>query len=180
MNAAPPDDIMDAEGLMELVREDLKIAEFAMSEEYERGARYHAQQAAEKALKALLIVEKGRYPFTHNLVELVNGLPEKYRGVFDVEGLDHLSPWEVKGRYLANMPDVSDQPMEYLVEVAKNTADTLGALVDTLRSLREAVHPQPPARSEIVPDTAPPRPTSRDLTGRGTSRPGRHATPSPR
>jgi len=161
MNPPPPDDIMDAERLMDLVRRDLRGAEWFVGDGDEGNARYHAQQAAEKALKALLIVEKGCYPFTHNLVELVNALPEKDGDLFDVAGLDLLSPWEVKGRYLANMPDVADMPTDYFVEVAKSTVDTVENLISSSRLQREAATPKPSPGPQIVPDTAPPRPAPR-------------------
>lgn len=52
---------------------DLQLAERALSTPppLPGGAAYHAQQAAEKALKAFLAAHNQPFPFTHNLVVLL-------------------------------------------------------------------------------------------------------------
>lgn len=61
---------------------------------------FHAQQAVEKALKAVLSAAERTYPWTHDLrylVDLLRGaglpLPE------DCSGIERLSPWAVEFRY---------------------------------------------------------------------------------
>lgn len=57
-----------------------------------------AQQAGEKALKALLIAEQTRPPATHNLIHL-RSLLRCPIDVVDDAALGLLSDWSVKSRY---------------------------------------------------------------------------------
>jgi len=61
---------------------------------------FHAQQAAEKLLKAILLKSGSSYPETHRLAELLRlirkkgvSLPEKF------DGLKNLTPFAVEFRY---------------------------------------------------------------------------------
>ena len=52
-------------------RDDLKAAEELKSSEIPaRVGCFHAQQAAEKAMKAVFVLEQVDYPYTHDLVKL--------------------------------------------------------------------------------------------------------------
>jgi HEPN domain-containing protein len=59
---------------------------------------FHAQQAAEKAIKALLVRGQREFPFVHDLDELVALLPEESR-VRELSELDRLTRWATHGRY---------------------------------------------------------------------------------
>jgi HEPN domain-containing protein len=50
--------------------ENLRVAEVTLKEDLYAYSCFHAQQAAELALKALIILRKGYQPFTHLLTEL--------------------------------------------------------------------------------------------------------------
>jgi len=50
--------------------ENLKVAETSYRNSFYAASCFHAQQAAELALKALIISRKGYQPFTHSQVEL--------------------------------------------------------------------------------------------------------------
>ncbi len=61
---------------------------------------FHAQQAAEKMLKAVLAAQQIRFPFTHRLTELIDAIkntgllfPQKF------EALRYLTPFAVEFRY---------------------------------------------------------------------------------
>jgi HEPN domain-containing protein len=61
---------------------------------------FHAQQAAEKTLKAILAERETRYPFTHYLIDLLDLL--KVGGLAvpqELEALDMLSVFAVDYRY---------------------------------------------------------------------------------
>jgi HEPN domain-containing protein len=61
---------------------------------------YHAQQAAEKAIKAVFVAHKNLFPFTHNIGWLVDLLRKK--GVEVPEGIaraSHLSDYAAETRY---------------------------------------------------------------------------------
>ena len=51
--------------------EDLEVAEFALEKGIYNQACFHAQQAGEKCLKALLLYTEGKFPKTHSLTELL-------------------------------------------------------------------------------------------------------------
>lgn len=64
----PPD---RPEAWLAHARSDLRIAEACIEGVFLEDLCYHAQQAAEKALKAVLLAKNGSFPYTHNLAELV-------------------------------------------------------------------------------------------------------------
>ena len=59
------------------------MARLALSQGIYRQTCFHAQQTAEKALKALLLVRRGTYPRTHSLEDLL---------AFDTSG--ELDEWQ--------------------------------------------------------------------------------------
>ena len=89
-----------AVGLAEKARKDL----LAMTATRKVGALeascFHAQQAAEKALKALLTSMNQEFPYTHNsqtLVELVSAIDPRFRRFLDAG--ETLTPYAVEVRY---------------------------------------------------------------------------------
>lgn len=95
--------------------DDLRIARAILDEPdpVAHGAAFHAQQAAEKALKTLLIDEGRKPPRTHNLNQLLNLLRDEEVGV-DIEADRHrraaasLTDHAVRSRY-PGPPDVSEE-----------------------------------------------------------------------
>lgn len=73
---------------------------------------FHAQQAAEKFLKAVLLTVECEYPRTHRLAELIDlarssgvDFPERF------EEIRYLTPFAVEFRYDA-MPEESEEPLD--------------------------------------------------------------------
>jgi len=73
---------------------------------------FHAQQAAEKLLKAILAASGTTYPHTHRLVELIDlarsqgiNLPDEF------EELRYLTPFAVEFRYDV-LPDEIEAPID--------------------------------------------------------------------
>ena len=61
---------------------------------------YHAQQAAEKAVKAVLLSQTGGFPYIHDLAELLNQTQQAGIEVPDaVLDVAELTPYAVEGRY---------------------------------------------------------------------------------
>jgi HEPN domain-containing protein len=84
-----------------------------------RIACFHAQQAAEKALKALLVANNIPFRKTHDLVVLVGLLPSGLREELELLDTDVLQPWAVDGRYPGDLPDASaDEAAEALAVAA--------------------------------------------------------------
>ncbi len=73
---------------------------------------FHAQQAAEKLLKAVLVAAGANYPRTHRLAELIDSL-----GVAGVQvppefdDLRHLTPFAVEFRYDVT-PEEDETPLD--------------------------------------------------------------------
>src|SRR4051812_31288376 len=81
---------------------DLQLAERALSilPVLAAGAAYHAQQAAEKALKAFLAAHNQPFPFTHNLAVLLplcQALDTAFLGFGSVAAT--LTPFATQFRY---------------------------------------------------------------------------------
>jgi HEPN domain-containing protein len=60
---------------------------------------FHAQQAVEKYLKALLCWQGTEFYRTHDLTELHFLLPKQQRDRFDIDAIAELNPYAVEGRY---------------------------------------------------------------------------------
>ncbi|WP_369018037.1 HEPN domain-containing protein [Thermatribacter velox] len=56
---------------MKIAEEELKSAEYLFTKGLYRMVCYHAQQAVEKFLKAILVEEKSKVPWTHNILDLL-------------------------------------------------------------------------------------------------------------
>jgi HEPN domain-containing protein len=71
---------------------------------------YHAQQAAEKGLKALLVRDEIQFPFTHDLRHLQKLLPSHLKSKA-LGQLSDLVDWAVNERYPGEGPEPSqDRP----------------------------------------------------------------------
>ena len=89
--------------------EELSVAELlaANADLPPRVACFHAQQAAEKALKAALVHDAIRFPRTHDLEQLVQALPARWSVRKVNADLAWLSRWAVAARYPASGSDAS-------------------------------------------------------------------------
>ena len=60
---------------------------------------FHAQQATEKALKALVESRQTKAPYTHDLLALHELVPTALRPVADMRRLERLTELEAQSRY---------------------------------------------------------------------------------
>jgi HEPN domain-containing protein len=81
-------------------------------------ACFHAQQATEKALKALLVAFGIDFPRSHALERLLGLLPAHVAQQFDVDSVAELTPWAVAGRYPEDIPNPDDVTTQHLVDSA--------------------------------------------------------------
>jgi uncharacterized protein len=99
-----------------------------------RIACFHAQQAAEKALKAVLVHEGIPLQFTHNL-ELLRDLIPEGRRMASVEGdLRRLSSRAVVPRYPGDVPDATAEEANEEVALARMIVDAAREDVGAPRS----------------------------------------------
>ena len=80
------------------------------------GACFHAQQCAEKYMKAMLIVKGQRFPMTHDLV-ILNTLLQQAGMDMDVSEdlLELLSSYAVRARYSGETPELEDAKEAFLI-----------------------------------------------------------------
>jgi HEPN domain-containing protein len=92
----------EANRLLTAARSDLRAARLLAGDEQQSGdvIGFHAQQAVEKAIKAVLVVLSFPIPYTHDLGFLLDMLAEHSVAVPDaVADADWLTPWAVAARY---------------------------------------------------------------------------------
>ena len=91
-------------------------------------ASFHAQQAAEKIMKAALIIEQIRFPRTHELERLRSLLPAGWE-LPDRETLAGLSRFAVAGRYPESLFDAGPEPTWADAEEAVRLAESVETAV---------------------------------------------------
>jgi HEPN domain-containing protein len=80
---------------------------------------FHAQQAAEKSLKAVLLARGIAFPRTHNLQVLLDLLPEAALRPPDVDRAAGLSDYAVHARYPGEYEPVSEDEYREAVRLAQ-------------------------------------------------------------
>ncbi|MBA2693314.1 MAG: HEPN domain-containing protein [Rubrobacter sp.] len=104
--------------------DDLRGAEAFLGREdlHPRLACFHAQQAAEKAMKVIYVFEQIDYAFTHDLDRLRNSLPKGWTFKDEATDLSSLSVWAVQPRYPGDLPEATEA--EAAVEEARKIYET--------------------------------------------------------
>ena len=80
---------------------------------------FHAQQAAEKALKAVLINVGVEFPRTHSLRLLVDLLPPMLRTEPMLESAVTLTDYAVTARYPGEIESIGQQELEQAIRLAQ-------------------------------------------------------------
>ncbi|NOY61372.1 MAG: HEPN domain-containing protein [Calditrichaeota bacterium] len=102
-------------------KEDLIAAEAILKSStlFPRHGCWLAQQAAEKAIKAMLIFLQIRFPKSHDLDALSNLLPDDLHLKNEFPELSTLSEWAVEARYPGEWPDATEKEAQDAVEQAR-------------------------------------------------------------
>jgi HEPN domain-containing protein len=79
---------------------------------------FHAQQAAEKSIKALLVHLFIDFPYTHNIAILVALLPPDLQSVNLLKEAERLTPYAVLTRYPGEQEPVDEERYRRLVGIA--------------------------------------------------------------
>lgn len=95
-----------------------------------RVACFHAHLAAEKALKALIVLRGVLLPKAHDLIRLVQLLPQEDRVRFDLNDLAELNPWTIEGRYPADLGDIGADGVRDLLERVRRVVEVTRPLVE--------------------------------------------------
>jgi HEPN domain-containing protein len=122
-------------GWLKKAASDMRAMEASIGAEAFDAACFHAQQAAEKALKAYLIGTETEFPYTHNLTKLV-ALCASFDASFSrlLGTVEPLTPFAVEMRY-----DAEFWPSEADARDAGRRAAEVVALVE--RTLESEDHP---------------------------------------
>jgi HEPN domain-containing protein len=105
--------------------DDLRTAEILLEQsDIARTSCFHAQQAAEKAIKAIFVFLQIDFPFTQNLNQLRDLLPEGWSVKEDFPDLARLSVWAVEPRYPGDLIEATREDAEEAVEQAGSIYET--------------------------------------------------------
>jgi HEPN domain-containing protein len=83
------------------------------------GLCFHAQQAAEKALKAVLVAQNTPLPRTHSIGRLVELLPDGVSVPSEVQHATNLTDYAVTTRYLGVSEPVEEEEHREAVRLAE-------------------------------------------------------------
>ena len=89
---------------------------------------FHAQQAAEKALKALLLFHKIDFPLTHDIEELLEIIEGSGIAIpADIEEAGMLTPYAVETRYPGYWGVISKADLFEAIDLSKRVMDWVKA-----------------------------------------------------
>lgn len=111
-----------------LADDDLLVAEqillFATRRPF-RLAAYHAQQCAEKYLKAFLVARRVDFPFTHNVSTLLELAASQESSLLILEDVECLTAYATSARYPADEDPVSESEARETIELARKARDVV-------------------------------------------------------
>ncbi len=110
----------DLKELIASAKEDLKLAREVKRLGYYRHACFLSQQAVEKFLKAYLLLKTNKYPFIHDITELINlckSVDETFEFLFEIKA-DKLDKYYTGSRY-PPLLEVSEEEAKEAVEIAE-------------------------------------------------------------
>jgi HEPN domain-containing protein len=128
---------------LDKARKDLAAAEVLFKEEFEdyESVGFHAQQAAEKFIKAFLVRHQIEFPKSHDVAllrQLVARVDSQLSAKLALA--DALTPYGVEFRYPGDFPSVSRDAGENAIRLAKQTR---ALITESLRSYIDAGRPGP-------------------------------------
>lgn len=131
MTRRPESPLEEALHLLDFARSDLAFARLGRERpEVRQGmVAFHLQQAAEKAVKAVMLSRRIDYPFIHNLAQLLVAADSGGVSIPDeVRAIRILTPYAVGARYGDDDEPVSQAEIAeafHLVEVTLSWAESL-------------------------------------------------------
>ncbi len=122
-----PELVDEARRWLRFATEDLEVAQNLLKadEAPSRHACSLAQQAAEKALKAALVLEGIDFPFRHDLDALRHLLPETWSVRRTHPDLAQLTQWSVEARYPGDWQEATATDAERAVLEARGVCNSI-------------------------------------------------------
>ena len=108
--------------------EDLRFAEHGFSLSGSPSYRliaYHAQQCAEKHLKAYLVFHAIDFPYTHSLSRLLELCAERAGWAEQLRDAEELTPYAITARYPGEAEEVREEEARRAVEIAARVRQAL-------------------------------------------------------
>jgi HEPN domain-containing protein len=90
---------------------------------------FHAQQAVEKSIKAVLLHLRIDFPFTHDIHALVDLLPKEIPRTLELVEAVELSPYAVLARYPGETEPVVEDEWREALKVAEAVVAWAGSLL---------------------------------------------------
>ncbi|MHB9028428.1 MAG: HEPN domain-containing protein [Candidatus Latescibacterota bacterium] len=90
-----------------------------------RLAAYHAQQCAEKYIKAYLVYQGIDFPRTHNIAQLLELCPERDLWEDSLESAEELSPYAISARYPGDEGPVREVEAQRAIEIAESVKNEI-------------------------------------------------------
>jgi HEPN domain-containing protein len=101
----------------------------AMADIPRRTVSWHAQQAAEKAIKGVLVADQIEFPFTHDLVARATLVPEA-RATRRAQHLTTLTRWGAPQRYPVRSRQPTDAEARATIEHARRVVALAAADIE--------------------------------------------------
>lgn len=121
-----PELLCETRRWLRFAKEDLESCiNLASNESAPRHICFLAQQAAEKALKAALVLEEIDFPFWHDLDALRNLLPDTWSVHHTHADLAQLTEWAVEARYPGDWEEATAMDAEQAVSQARGVYDSI-------------------------------------------------------
>lgn len=111
---------------MNHAKSDLRLAYLAVGDDLvlREQVCFHAQQAAEKAIKAVLLSRGIEFPLTHDIEELLE-IAENAGMALPTDTADagHLTPYAVETRYPGYWHQITQDELKEAMRLAKSTVE---------------------------------------------------------
>ncbi|MDO8588997.1 MAG: HEPN domain-containing protein [Armatimonadota bacterium] len=122
MNAPSEDVLVKVRQWVERADEDLRLARHAltMKDAPYRLVAYHAQQCAEKYLKAYLVARNVDFPYTHNIARLLELCNEHGGAMWELRDAEELTPFAITTRYPGEDAEVVKSAAVRAIEIAED------------------------------------------------------------
>jgi HEPN domain-containing protein len=116
--------------------EDLQLATYALTMQAQappyRLIAYHAQQCAEKCLKAFLVYHNVEFPYTHNIGRLLTLCEDHATWVHVLRYAEELTPYAITARYPGEDMVVTEDEARRAVSIAEQVRSRVRAALREL------------------------------------------------
>jgi len=135
MSNPSPEIIEKVKQWLAFAEEDIRLAEHAMklkSNVPSRLIAFHAQQCAEKYLKAYLVYRNVDFPYTHNIRRLLDLCAEHADWVDNISDAKELTPYAITARYPGEDEVVTPAEANSAVKLANQVRQTVRSALKDL------------------------------------------------